>query len=76
MPYKPSLLTALCSDYEDAARKYMDMRNLNAEDAEHMLRRMKVIGKNIEYTHRMIDGTIGKPLPEVWQRGQAMAGSM
>lgn len=60
MPYKPSLLTALNADYEDAARKYMEARNENAELAERYLHRMKIIGKNIEYTQRMIDGTMGR----------------
>ena len=60
MPYKPSLLTALYSDYEDAARKYMEARNVDAYTAEQFLVRMKMIGKNIKYTHQMMDGTMGK----------------
>ena len=60
MPYKPSLLTALYSDYEDAARKYMASRDVNSETAEHFLHRMKMIGCNIEYTRHMMDGALGK----------------
>lgn len=60
MPYKPSLMVALNSDYEDAARKYMEARDESAELAEHYLYRMKIIGKNMAYTQQMIDGTLGR----------------
>jgi len=58
--YKPGLLVALYSDYEDAAKKYMDARNENALAAEQLLQRMKLIAKSIEYTEKMRDGTMGK----------------
>lgn len=60
MPYKPSLMTALNSDFEDAARKYMESRDVNAGDAEHYLNRMKVIGKDMSITQQMMDGTLGR----------------
>ena len=68
--YKQSLLTALYSDYEDAARKYTEARNIDSTKAEQMLHRMKVLGKDIEYTHKMIDGTMGKQ-PEPRDVGQS-----
>ena len=58
--YKQSLMTALYADYEDAARKYMEARNEDAQEAERYLSRMKTIGENLEYTRKMMDGTIGK----------------
>lgn len=60
MPYKPSLLTTLNADYEDAARKYTEARDVDAVAAERYLYRMKLLGRNIEFTHKMIDGTMGK----------------
>lgn len=58
--YKPGLLVALYSEYEDAAKKFMEARDRDAEEAEELLCLMKLIGKNIDYTHRMMDGTMGK----------------
>ena len=58
--YKQSLMTTLTADYEDAAEKYKAARNRDAEEAEHLLMRMKLIGKVICYTQQMIDGTLGK----------------
>lgn len=58
--YKPSLIVALASDYEDAAKKYMESRDMSAELAECYLHRMNMIGKNIKYTQQLIDGTLGR----------------
>lgn len=58
--YKPSLMKALEDEYQDAAAKFMRARDIEADVAEHMLMRMKLIGRTMELTQMMIDGTIGK----------------
>lgn len=60
MPYKPELMNALKDDFGDAARKYMESRNHSAAEAEMYLNRMSVIAKDMKYTQRMMDGTLGK----------------
>lgn len=60
MPYKPSLMTALSSEYEDAAKKFMEARNHDATEAERYLCRMKLISKNMKHLQMMMDGTLGK----------------
>lgn len=60
MPYKPSLMLDLAADYEDAASKYMEARDVDADLAERYLHRMKMIGKNMKYTQQMMDGTLGR----------------
>lgn len=68
MPYKPNLMTSLNADYEDAARKYTEARDVNAELAEQYLHRMKLIGKDIEITQQMMDGTLGRTLHTAMSR--------
>lgn len=58
--YKMALLDDLYQDYKDAAEKYQEYRNEDAEIAMEYVGRMKCIGKCIKYTQQMIDGTMGK----------------
>jgi len=53
-------MTKLMAEHEDASRKFMNSTDIGADVAEEYLRRMVLIGKNMELLQKMMDLTIGR----------------